>query len=103
MTELLDETNAQLHRDLIKLGDMIGDGLHREPGGQWINKEYRKVLKALGMLPPRQNNTARIDEHMIKRISDVSCGNCNGQLKQTRSGSKRAYCLGCNTKWQLLK
>ena len=103
MSDLSDETKKHLHKQLIKLGDMMGDGLHHEPDGKWISKEYRKVLKALGMMPKKANNSALINERMIKRVKDVSCGHCEGELKQTRSGSKRAVCQSCGGKWQLLK
>lgn len=98
-----DKTNAHLHSQLVKLGDMMGDGLHLEPGGKWINTEYRKILKSLGMLPPRKNNSAVINEAMIKRVAQVPCPNCNGALKQTRSGAKRAKCQQCDNLYQLLK
>ena len=103
MNKLDDKTNAHLHSQLVKLGDMMGDGLHLEPGGKWINTEYRKILKSLGMLPPRKNNVANINEAMIKRVAQVPCPNCNGALKQTRSGAKRAKCQQCSNLYKLLK
>ena len=98
-----EETRKHLHRQLVKLGDMMGDGLHREPDGKWIEKEYRQVMVALGMIPKRKRNTSAINQRMQQRVKDVSCQNCGGQLKQTRSGSKRAACTTCPSKWQLLK
>lgn len=99
------EAKDHLHWQLIKLGDMMGDGLHHEPDGKWIEKEYRQVLKALGMLPKKQrrNNSEAINTAMKQRIKDVSCPKCGGELKQTRSGSKRGVCVGCGAKFQLLK
>lgn len=98
--------NKYLLNQLIRLGDMMGDGLHLEPDGKWISKEYKKTLKALGMLPPqkRKNNNKAINDRMALRIKEVKCTKCdNGKLKQTRSGSKRAICISCGAKWQLLK
>ncbi|EKO3439426.1 hypothetical protein NTE19_003318 [Vibrio fluvialis] len=106
MSNLSKETEDRLYRNLIKLGDMMGDGLHLEPDGKWISREYSKTLKALGIKAPskpRRNNSARINERMAERVKEVKCGKCNGELKQTRSGAKRAICLGCGTKWVLLK
>ena len=103
MTELAKETKAHLHRQLIKLGDMMGDGLHLEPDGKWISQEYRKTLKALGMLPKRKSNSEVINQRMVERVRDVRCGKCSHELVQTRSGSKRASCTNCDAKWQLLK
>ncbi|MEH6734057.1 MAG: hypothetical protein V7690_05375 [Shewanella sp.] len=90
---------------LVKLGDMMGDGLHHEPGGNWISKEYTKICKALGYIPKTKRNPARakaINEAMAKRVIDVKCGKCCLELKQTRAGSKRAECTNGH-KWQLLK
>lgn len=41
-----DMDKEYLHRQLVKLGDMIGDGLHDEPDGKWITKEYRHLQSA---------------------------------------------------------
>ena len=103
MAELSQETKDHLHRQLIRLGDMMGDGLHHEPDGKWIPKEYKKVMKALGLMPKKRNNSEAINQRMIERVNDVACGKCNGKLMQTRSGSKRAACVDCGAKWQLLK
>ncbi|MEL4360909.1 hypothetical protein [Shewanella algae] len=95
--------NDFLHRQLIKLGDMMGDGLHHEPDGKWISKEYTRILKELGMLPKRKPvNSEKINQAMLRRVSEVTCGKCGGELTQTRSGSKRAICQNGH-KWQLLK
>ena len=96
-------TEDYLHNQLIRLGDMIGDGLANEPDGKWINKEYRQTLKALGMLPKRKNNSKVINNRMEVRVKDAPCGKCQGQLKQARSGIKRATCIQCGAKWRLLK
>lgn len=101
--KLDSETTRHLQNQLIKLGDMMGDGLHHEPGGKWIEREYRKVCKALGIIKNRPPRTDEINERMVQRVADFSCGNCGGVLKQTRSGSKRAVCQSCGAKWQLLK
>lgn len=95
-----------LHRQLIKLGDMMGDGLHHEPDGKWISKEYRKVARALGYLPKQKRAKADVDEInklMADRCQSVNCTKCGGFLKQTRSGSMRASCADCGGKFQLLK
>lgn len=96
-------TESRLHQQLVKLGDMMGDGLHNEPGGKWITREYNKVLKALGLAKPRRNNSVMINQLMIQRVKDAPCKLCGGALKQNRSGSKRAKCIQCQAKFQLLK
>jgi len=94
--------NEHLHRQLIRLGDMMGDGMHLEPDGKWIEREYRQILKALGYIKRKKPNTKLINEHMVRRVKEVKC-QCGGELKQTRSGSKRASCKDCGNKYQLLK
>lgn len=91
-----------LHSQLIKLGDMMGDGLHHEPDGKWIPREYKKVMKALGIGPKRRNNSEAINKAMVPRLKDVKCQKCQGDLKQTKSGSKRGKCVGCGARYQLL-
>lgn len=98
------ERERRLYDRLVKLGDMMGDGLHLEPDGKWISREYRSTLKQLGLdvKLPRKNNSALINERMVQRVQEVKCA-CGGQLKQTRKGSKRAQCQSCPKKYQLLK
>lgn len=97
------QDRARLHHQLVKLGDMIGDGLHREPGGKWISKEYKQVATALGFIASAAKpDNAAINEKM-KKFTAQPCGKCGGQLQQTRSGAKVLKCLGCGSKWKLAK
>lgn len=34
-----------LYQQFIKLGDMMGDGLHLEKDGRWIAREYKRISK----------------------------------------------------------
>ncbi|MEE9647953.1 hypothetical protein [Enterobacter soli] len=104
MASLSEETKKNLTSQLVKLGDMLGDGLQHEPGGKWISREYNKICRALGLTParPRANNSQLINEHMAKRITEVVCRECSGHLKQTRSGSMRAKCEACGAVFRLL-
>lgn len=87
---------------LVRLGDMMGDGLHLEPGGKWIEWEYKKTLQALGLLGPtkRKNNSEKINEFMAKRLKEVKC-TCGSELIQSRSGSFIGKCLKCGKKFIL--
>lgn len=95
-----DERTAALYRDLVKLGDMLGDGMGDEPDGKWIRDEYRRVAKALGHCPPRRNRGAAIDVAVSKHLETNRC-ECGGLFKQTRSGSLRVFCTACCTKYRL--
>ena len=100
------EDREFLSRQLIRLGDMIGDGLHHETDGKWISREYRRIAKALGYEMPtekRANNNDAINEKMAERVKEVSCRKCGGELKQSRSGSMQAKCTSCDAKFKLLK
>jgi hypothetical protein len=95
--------NDILHRQLIRLGDMMGDGQHLEPGGKWIEREYAQILKALGVKrPARPRDAAKIDARMVDRIKEVPCA-CGGALKQARKGSMVGVCQSCGAKYQLLR
>lgn len=101
-----EEDRQYLSRQFIRLGDMMGDGLHLESDGKWISKEYRRVARALGYDIPkkkRANNNDAINQKMSERVIEVSCRKCGGALKQTRSGSMQAKCAVCQAKFQLLK
>ena len=103
MADVSPETKARLHKQLVKLGEMMGDGLHLEPDGKWIAKDYKKILKALGLVKPTKRNTQAINARMAQRVKEVVCQKCSFTLEQTRSGSKRAIFLACGAKYQLLK
>lgn len=87
---------------LVHLGDMMGDGLHREHGGKWVEREYKKTLQALGLLGPtkRKNNSDKINEFMANRLKEVKC-TCGSELVQSRSGSFIGKCERCEKKFVL--
>lgn len=90
-----------LHNQLIKLGDMMSDGLHLEEGGSWISREYKSVCRKLyPEFFPKKDFTNR--NKAVKDFCDRhSCEHCEGGLKQTRSGSLRVICTQCGQKYQL--
>lgn len=92
-----------LYDQLVHLGDMIGDGLADEPGGEWIRKEYHNTAKTLGLLKnTRQNNSKQIDDFMSKRIKEFKCS-CGSSVKQVRKGSFITLCNNCGKKYKLGK
>lgn len=104
-----ESDNAYLYNQLVHLGDMMGDGMHLEPGGKWISREYNLILKRLGLLPKkkrRKKTKAEIDflnQKMQTALMGHRCLECEGNLTQTRSGSLRARCDDCGLKYQILK
>jgi len=90
-----------LSNQLVRLGDMLGDGLGDEPGGEWIGREYRAVAKALGLLPKRRRDVSGINSRVANALERLPCPGCGGILQQTRSGALRAKCPACATTYQL--
>lgn len=97
------ETRARLHDQLAKLGEMMGDGLHHEPDGRWIAREYAGICKKLGYTRTRTRNVEAINASMALALAKTKCPECGGQLKQTRSGARRAQCAQCGKRYQFKK
>lgn len=95
------EDKSYYHRQLVHLGDMMGEGLHLEKGGRWIAKEYNKILKILEPeLFPKKDYTKR-NESVKTYCENNKCRGCGGKMSQTRSGSLRVKCESCGKKYQL--
>ena len=106
MSKLDKETEQRLLSQLVKLGDMLGDG-DCEP---WVGKEYRRVCTALGYTSNRRRTdaatTAAINEKMVERCAKERCPHCKLErttLKQARSGSMSAKCTICDRSYKLLR
>lgn len=106
------EDNKKLHEQLIKLGDMMGDGLHHEDGGKWIEREYKKISNILfGNNPEykkiksdhRKRANEITDKLMASVVEKFKCMKCEGPLKQVRSGSKISVCTNCGTRHKIKK
>lgn len=90
---------------LVRLGDMMGDGLHHEPDGAWISREYSQTMRALypGIYKRRrQASTAAINKNMAALVADKTCS-CGAGLKQTRSGARILVCVSCGKKYKAVK
>lgn len=98
----MEDDKQHLHRQLVKLGDMMGDGLHLEPGGKWISRDFPRLQAghaSPGDCPPRASRSAAINERMAKALLTARC-ECGSTLKQTRAGSMRAQCMTCERRYQ---
>lgn len=83
----------------------MGDGLHHEADGRWIEKEYAKVFNSLYpeiAKERRKKKAVLVNDKMEDLLKDFKC-KCGGKLKQGRSGSKVAYCEGCDMRYKLSK
>lgn len=100
---MTDDDREMLHKRLVHLGDLIGDGEHHEKGGGWISREYKKTLYSLyPEMRPKKDFSNR-DNAVSKWCEVNKCRVCGGELRQTRKGSLRVICKECNTKFQLSK
>ena len=95
------DDNEFLWSQFIHLGDMLGDG----DCDDWVEKDYKRIARQLGLVKnkPRKNHSIQIDEFMEKRITQVKCAKCNGELKQSRKGSFVGICVNCGAKFTLGK
>lgn len=91
--------------DLVKLGDMIGDGLADEKGGAWIKKEYKRIVDKLKKSNPDWIKAQKegIDFKMEKLLENFKCVKCGSGVKQVRSGSWIAKCLNCSARFKATK
>lgn len=93
-----------------RLGEMIGDGLHNEPDGKWISKEYKRLMLLLNpdikqsLADQRKAKNERIDNQILKLIATRKCTqkDCGGQLYQSRSGSKIMFCSKCKARYKAI-
>lgn len=87
--------NEHLHEQLVKLGDMMGDGLHHEE--PWIAREYGKIMRRLypdEFKEQRQRKNQATNKRMADLLLNKTCL-CGATLKQTRSGSTKCICISC--------
>lgn len=96
------EDNTFLLNQLVKLGDMMGDGLHHEPDGKWIAKEYRKIAKILypEMYKVDKQRAERKKQRVIEYLKENKCA-CGGQLLQKRIGTAKCFCGECGNQYTL--
>lgn len=106
--EKIPRDNQYEWDQFCKLGEMIGDGLHNEPDGKWISKEYRRLMLLLNpdikqlLANQRKEKNERIDNQILKIIATIKCKkeDCNGQLYQSKSGSKIMTCSKCLARYK---
>lgn len=92
--------NQFMWDQFARLGEMMGDGLHHEPDGKWISKEYKRLSK---ILVPEIKVAARGHRQMANKIRDEKIKTflldrkcrCGGILAQVRSGSLKVKCQYC--------
>jgi hypothetical protein len=101
----MEQENKHLWDQFCKLGEMMGDGLHHEPDGKWISREYKKLSKIL--VPEikeveqkrRIQKNGLVDQQINNLLADKKCS-CGGSLRQSRSGSKILYCTVCPLRYK---
>jgi len=95
------DDKQHLWNSFIRLGEMIGDGMHYEQ--PWITKEYKRLMKIL--CPPteeekaikaenRRKKNENINKQIKERLEKDKCSKCNSELKQTRKGEAKNALIG---------
>lgn len=98
--------DEHLMNQLVKLGDMMGDGLHHEE--PWIAREYRKISRILMPEIKEKEKATRIarnkalDAKVAQVLPNHKC-KCGGNLKQSRSGSLVVNCTVCSLSFKFSK
>ncbi len=88
----MEDERARLHKDLIKLGDMMADGLHYEDPS--ISREYRKISKALfpEMYPKKFRKPNR---KLVNSLKECNCGAKGWQWRKYNNGNVGFCCKNC--------
>jgi hypothetical protein len=90
--EVLSE-KERLHKDLIKLGDMMADGLHYEDPS--IAREYRKIAKQLypEMYPTKKRKPSK---SIIMTLKKCNCGAEGWRFVRFGNGNVGFKCTFCD-------
>lgn len=93
----MNETEEdRLSEQLIKLGDMMSDGLHYEE--PWIAQEYRRIAKRLHPEAfPRKKPcyTNKPSKSIVNSLLLCTCGHTKFGWER-KEGLVRFYCPKCN-------
>ena len=112
MTE--EEKKKEIHwlyQQLDKCGQMIAEDDEWGATRRELNREYRRIVKALAKLEPEKWKDLPMfrkpSEKYDAQVADICerkpCPKCGGKCRQTRSGSLRIVCQQCGAKYQLKK
>ncbi|PJZ51594.1 hypothetical protein [Leptospira adleri] len=94
-----DISREYLSNRLIKLGDMIGDGLHHE--NKSISSEYKRVLHELHPeIKKRKMEKGREQmNEMVNSVIETRSCDCGGKFIQKRKGAKVIICSSCKKRF----
>ena len=91
--EAMPRDNEFEWNQFCRLGEMMGDGLHHEPDGKWISKEYRRLSRILvpeikeAEQKARKAKAENIQRQMKPNVLCMSSGTCS-----TLSNYRRSLC-----------
>ncbi len=98
-----------LYQQLDKCGQMIAEDDEWGATRRELNREYRRIVKALARLEPDKwrdlpmlrKPSEKYDTLVADFCTKHKCRKCGGDMRQSRSGSLRVVCLQCGAKYQL--
>lgn len=88
----MDIERDRLHKQLVKLGDMMADGLHYDE--PWISTEYRKISKILfpEMYPKKIKKPT---SKLLKTMKYCDCGYIGWTYTKYPNGNIGFKCNQC--------
>jgi len=100
-----------LYHQLDKCGQMIAEDDEWGATRRELNREYRRIIKALARLEPEKwkdlpmcrKPSEKYDAQVADICNRKPCPRCGGKCRQTRSGSLRIVCTECGAKYQIKK
>ena len=106
--KIREEQIKFLYRQLDTCGQILAEWDEEKPP-TYYRREYRKIINTLRKLEPenwdypcfqKKDYTER-NKAVAEWCSRHKCPSCQGELKQSRSGSYRVVCQNCKKKYQL--
>ena len=91
-TKLSDTERDRLLAQLVKLGDMMGDGLHHEDPE--ISKEYSRIVKLL-FPKPYIGKKRKPSQKFIRTLKDCNCGHKGWVFVIYANGTVGLKCKNC--------
>lgn len=88
----MEKERDRLHQQLIKLGDMMGDGLHYEDPS--ISREYKRICKILypDMFPRKRRKP---NQKLINTLKPCDCGQKGWTYHRHDKGTVSISCKKC--------
>lgn len=89
---MIEAITESLHKDLIKLADILETCELGSQDFKYYNKEYRKIAKIL--FPEMYRKLRKPSQKFLKTLTPCTCGCLT--IKMKKSGGYQICCNGCS-------